>query len=345
MCHRAELVRCIYEGLSEADLARVHVNKRVAAVDTTEDGVVVTCEDGSTYAGDIVLGADGVHSKVRRIMREKALKADPASEAELDAESPFPAVYKLLFCTIPRQYDFMPGDHHVTHCNGASVQFLNASRRGWIFLYEKLEKPTTERVRYTDADMEAYAARHGDMMVGGIVPLRELMKQRTKGGMANLEEGVLKRWSLGGRIVLAGDSCHKYTPNAGQGLNNGIQDIVALVNELYGLVHTATTGPAPSATELTRAFERYQAGRAEGIVNDLKFSAHMTRLWAWPNWIYWFMDQWVMPNIPYWPYISTNWLLCSSLAKGLVLDFLEGEEPFAGIMPWAHPMPKPKAIC
>lgn len=344
MCHRADLVRCLYESLDEADRARVHVDKRVTAVDTNAgDGVVVTCEDGTTYAGDVVLGADGVHSRVRSIMREKALAA--GGGADLDAERPFPAAYRTMWCTIPRQWGaFLPGDHHVTHGEGASLQFLNASRRGWLFVYEKLERPTTERVRYTEADMEAFAARHGDLLVGGRMPLRELVGQRTRAGMADLEEGVLGRWSHGGRVVLAGDSCHKYTPNAGQGLNNGIQDVAALVNELRAAVRRAADedGPGPGEKELAGAFERYQAERAAMTAKEFSVSAHVTRLCAWPNWVYWFVDQWVMPSIPWGSYMQVNWVVAPTIAKGLVLDFLEGEEPFEGAIPWANPIRKPK---
>lgn len=34
-------------------------------------GVTVTCEDGTVYKGDILVGADGIHSKVREFMFDK----------------------------------------------------------------------------------------------------------------------------------------------------------------------------------------------------------------------------------------------------------------------------------
>lgn len=338
MFHRAELVQLFYDCLGEEDKARVHVNKRMADIESTADGVVVTCTDGSKYEGSIVLGADGVHSKTRGILRQQALKADPT--ADVDKEFPFPCEYKTLWCSFPRRYEFTPGDHHITHGNIASLQFINSSRRAWVFVYEKLDKQTTERSRYTEADMEAFAAKHGDMKLGNRLRLKDVFKYRTAAGMTNLEEGMLKHWSHG-RIVLAGDSCHKYTPNAGQGLNNGIQDLCALVNELRHVVHAA--GPLPSEAELAGVFTRYQESRVAITKKELQLSAHTTRLCAWPNTWYWLVDQYVLPNIPFGSYLQMNYLVAPTVSSGFCLDFLEGDEPFMGAVPWKHPIPKPKS--
>lgn len=341
MCHRAELVECLYESLADADKARVHVNKRMTSIATTGTGVVVTCEDGSTHAGSIVLGADGVHSRVRALMREAALAEDGAREADLDAARPFPAAYKTMWATVPRRWEFTPGSHHVTHGEGASLQLLNASRRAWVFVYEKLERPTTERARFTEADMAAFAARHGDMPIaGGRLRLRDIIGERRAAGMANLEEGVLKRWSHGGRMVLAGDACHKYTPNAGQGLNNGIQDVAALANQLHRVLREE--GSTPSEEALAEAFRRYQEVRADVTATEFNFSANLTRLCAWPNWVYWFVDQWVLPYIPFLTDIQMNYFFGAGVAKGQCLEFLEGDEPFQGRLAWKNPIPKPK---
>lgn len=49
--------------------SKVLVNKRVRSVDTSNsDFVSVTTADGSSYTGDIVVGADGVHSTIRQEM-------------------------------------------------------------------------------------------------------------------------------------------------------------------------------------------------------------------------------------------------------------------------------------
>lgn len=228
---------------------------------------------------------------------------------------------------------------HQTHANGCSLQFLNSNNRSWLFAYEKLEKPTRERVKYTEADLEAFAAKHGELTVGHRLKLKDVVKHRTAGGLTNLEEGVAKNWSHG-RIVLAGDACHKFTPNAGAGLNNGIQDVVALTNELNELCRLK--GPPPSSTEVTAAFGRYRAARGEEVVADFNFSRHTTRLDAWPNWTYWFVDQWLLAYFPY--ALLRKFFIQPNFSKKLCFNFLEGEELIQGKVPWLHPIKKPSVV-
>lgn len=299
--------------------------------------MVVTCEDGSKYEGSIVLGADGVHSSTRRIMRELSLEASPG--AAVNKEKPFSVEYKTMWCTFPRHYAFAAGDHHVTHGQEASLQQLNSADRSWIFVYEKLDESSKaeERKRYSEADMDAFAARHGEMAVGNAMKLKDLMPSKIRGGMANLEEGVLEHWSSG-RIVLAGDAAHKYTPNAGLGLNNGIQDVAALVNELSRCAESVGKGGSPTQDEITAAFARYQGARWEKARQDYELSGHVTRLCAWPGWMYWFFDQYVMGIIPHIHTVLTQYSTSPKIADALCLDFLEGEEPFQGQVLWVHPI-------
>ena len=58
------------------DDTKVLLNKRTSKIDHSADGVVVHCTDGSKYEGDVVVGADGVWSKVRQEMWRAAEKAE-----------------------------------------------------------------------------------------------------------------------------------------------------------------------------------------------------------------------------------------------------------------------------
>jgi 2-polyprenyl-6-methoxyphenol hydroxylase-like FAD-dependent oxidoreductase len=59
------------------DKSKLLVNKQVERVDHSTEGVIVRCKDGSSYDGDIVVGADGVFSKVRKEMWRLAEKKLP----------------------------------------------------------------------------------------------------------------------------------------------------------------------------------------------------------------------------------------------------------------------------
>lgn len=47
---------------------RILTKQRVKRVDLRTDGVRVHTEEGSTFTGDMVVGADGVHSVIRKEM-------------------------------------------------------------------------------------------------------------------------------------------------------------------------------------------------------------------------------------------------------------------------------------
>ncbi|KAK1148538.1 hypothetical protein N8T08_009544 [Aspergillus melleus] len=64
---RRKLLQILYGSLR--DQSRVLVDKTVISVQQNEDDTgVVKVQDGSIYRGDLIVGADGVHSRVRREM-------------------------------------------------------------------------------------------------------------------------------------------------------------------------------------------------------------------------------------------------------------------------------------
>ena len=73
---RRIFLQVLYDGLP--DKSRILMNKSVKSVREDEDGVEVFCHDGTSERGDLVIGCDGVHSKVRQIMWENAAKLEPS---------------------------------------------------------------------------------------------------------------------------------------------------------------------------------------------------------------------------------------------------------------------------
>jgi 2-polyprenyl-6-methoxyphenol hydroxylase-like FAD-dependent oxidoreductase len=48
--------------------SKILLNKNITSVEQSDSGVTVKCDDGTSYQGDILAGADGVRSKVREEM-------------------------------------------------------------------------------------------------------------------------------------------------------------------------------------------------------------------------------------------------------------------------------------
>lgn len=307
-----------------------------------EDGIEVRCADGSTFHGTMVIGADGVHSKVRQSMRELAIESAAPSVNE---EKPYLSEYKVLWCTFPRQPCNEPGDTIEIHGRDVSLQCLNSQKRSWLFIYEKLATPTRERISYSQQDVEDFAVRHGELAICEHLKVKDVFHQRYTAGMTNLEEGIVKHWSCG-RMVLVGDACHKFTPNQGLGYNNGIQDLVALVNELNCAL--SNERPSESAVlpieSLAGVFYRYQAARMELLQNDMNSSASWTRMSAWGNCIFHLLDRYVLPAIPKMDEFAINYTVSGPVSKTLVLDFVKSEEPFQGKVAWKHAMKAPRLV-
>ncbi|KAI0390743.1 FAD binding domain-containing protein [Xylariaceae sp. FL0594] len=352
--HRADYLQVLYEELGELK-SKVYTDKKVLEISCSEAGVSVSCVDGTRYEGSVVLGADGVHSQVRRLMRTLALekkRPQEASSVGVNPEKPFVAEYRLMWCSFPRQLGFRAGWDWQTHGAHFSVQHITSNNRAWFFLYERLERPTRGRATYTPNDAAAMVERLGDVHIGRRLRIRDMYAQRDRCGMANLEEGILDHWSWE-RLVLVGDAAHKVTPNIGQGYNNGVQDVVVLTNELYGLLNPSSSSSSlekersdavdkvdqPTVQDLAAAFKRYQASRRETIVSDFKLSALVTRLCAWRNLIYWFVDRYVVPNLPLWARVKMyEKTQAEKHAAGSILSFVKCKEPFSGTWPWRYKM-------
>jgi 2-polyprenyl-6-methoxyphenol hydroxylase-like FAD-dependent oxidoreductase len=338
--HRADLVRKLYEGLLPTHESRILPNKKVSEIIPLEGGVRVACDDGTSYEGHIVLGSDGVHSKTRHLMHELAGEEFEKPEMSPIDKDPYDAEYKTLFCSFPRLYEYAPGDFFVTHGEAVSLQLLNGRDRSWVFVYEHIKKPDNSNDKlfpYSKADVEFFAAKHGDMYVGDKLQFKDLWPKRKNCTLTDLHEGVLQRWSWG-RAVLAGDACHKFTPNAGMGFNSGVQDIMALVNGLHGCVKEAGPGALPTDKAIEAMFKEYEEKRIPEIKSDCATSAMVTRLCAWPSNFYWFLDTFIFAGIPYLESLLFRFVMSRANSRGLALNFIKGSEPFQGSLPWVHPI-------
>ena len=351
---RARFLEILYKNLAPDAQARILTNKKLSNIAVTETGVEVTCSDGSVHAGTIVLGADGAHSKTRQLMRDLALTQPGPYQLlphQLNPERPWKATYRAVWCAIPTPDGFELNRGFETHGTGAALQLFSTPSSSFLFIYEKIPADhRTTTTRYTDADIQAMCDRWAHLPLGHISNVGEVLKTRTRAGMVDLDEGVLPRWSWGGRVVLAGDACHKMTPNFGFGFNNGASDAVTLVNELRRLLVAPTDVGGeqrrplpPSRQELDDAFARYQAARDGPVRYEYDMSATKIQMSAWPSAFFWLVDRYVVGNIPGFYAFSTT-MLAKNMALSPVLDFVEHEEPFApGKIAWAHAMPAPRA--
>ncbi|KAI5919843.1 hypothetical protein F4810DRAFT_714030 [Camillea tinctor] len=152
---RQWLLKVLHDQIKQKD--RILLQKRVQKTISGDHGVEVKTTNGESYFGSIIIGADGIHSTVRREMRRIAEETNPGYFPPGE-EDKVPCYYQCSFGIAQKVQSFTAG-------NGMS--FLAASgpekRRYWG-LFVKLPDVKYGRAipKYTKKDDEAFAEEHRD---------------------------------------------------------------------------------------------------------------------------------------------------------------------------------------
>ncbi|KAG0070031.1 hypothetical protein BGZ90_012783 [Linnemannia elongata] len=70
--------------LSRVPREKIHFSKKVMSMEQNKEGVMIRCSDGTTYHGDILVGADGAYSGVRQALYKRLEKAGTLPTSDLD---------------------------------------------------------------------------------------------------------------------------------------------------------------------------------------------------------------------------------------------------------------------
>jgi kynurenine 3-monooxygenase len=230
---RAGLNHALLDRAEQTSGVRLHFGHRLAGVDA--DTGELTFDDGRTARADVVLGADGAYSAVRRSIQHG-----------MDLHQDFlPHGYKEL--TIPArdgEFALDPASLHIWP-RGASMMIAlpNTDRSFTCTLFwakaDFAVLDTPERV------LEAFREHYPDA-----VPLMPtLAADYLANPVGSLVTVRCKPW-VRGRVGLVGDAAHAIVPFFGQGANCAFEDCVELERSL-----TAAGGDWPTA------LARYEAQR------------------------------------------------------------------------------------
>ncbi|PTD06396.1 FAD-dependent monooxygenase ausM [Fusarium culmorum] len=281
---REELLRVLYENIPDKE--NIQTSQQVTDLQLGENLVTVKTNQGRTWKAPIVVGADGIHSLVRKsIWKEIDQRTEGASLSQSQA---IVADYYCTFGVSVYKSDdpeFIEGAGHVNFDHSRSTVVINSSRNKhfWFLILKFNERKTYPNIpRFGEKDMEKMAAENKDLMVTEHTSFADLWRMRTKCAMVPLEEVVFDVWHTN-RLVLLGDSAHKVTPNAGQGGNSAIESAAVLVN----LLHKAKTSHGNlenlNTAEITNLFQKYHANRKIRVKEMSQTSAFLTRLHAQDN--------------------------------------------------------------
>ncbi|KAF9876991.1 FAD binding domain protein [Colletotrichum karsti] len=267
---RQMLLHVLYDNLKHKD--RILTKKRVSRIGLAKNGVQVHTEDGSLFEGDIIVGADGIHSTVRKEMWRIGKEESPGYFPP-DEESRVPVDTKCIFGISKRPKDLAPNGQQMVHHAGRSYLIVHApGNRTFWFLFKGVDKTMYGKdiPRYSKDDLEKLAREHLDDKIVDNLTFGDIYKNRIMSTLVPLEEYVFDKWHYK-RIVTIGDASHKIDPISGQGGNGAIEAAALLVNALADMLEKSKD--KPSETEIVNALAQVHENR-HARAKDLVKQAH-----------------------------------------------------------------------
>ncbi|KAG0274751.1 hypothetical protein BGZ95_009492 [Linnemannia exigua] len=259
--------------LSRIPSENILFGKKVSEIDdlTNDFKVEVTCTDGSTYQGHILVGADGAYSSVRQCLY-KQLESEgalPASDKR-DSKCGFVTMVGTTDRLDPEKYPVMKEEYSFfSQVIGDNKPYswstftVPNNRVCWnIQLQIDSSKSKVEASQNSE-----WGANNHESMIKEVDEFRtplgatigELIRATAQDRISHifLEEKLFDTWHHG-RVVLIGDACHKLLPSVGQGAVNAIQDAAILANCLYDL-------ESARRKDASAAFQDYKEQRLKHV--------------------------------------------------------------------------------
>ncbi len=228
----------------------VEYGKRLVGYEAAaEGGVAARFDDGSEAEGDLLIGADGIHSRVRRI---------------LDPDAPKPAYTGLISmggfserCGVPPT----PDTQHFIFGRRAFFGYL-ARPSGEVYWFANVHRPDEpSRGELSAVSPDEWKRRLLDVFSCDVDFIGEIISATTGeiGAYPVHDIPTASTWHRG-PAALIGDAVHAVSPSAGQGASLAMEDALVLAKRLRDIPDTK------------RAFEAYESLRRERVERVVAYS-------------------------------------------------------------------------
>jgi salicylate hydroxylase len=213
LLHRADLIALLLEGTREAGV-ELRLLQRIETVDLTGARPQLVTAQGGTFAPDLLIGADGLQSRVRAALNgveQPVFTGQVAWRAVLPETDDTAALAEV---------HMGPGRHLVSYP-------LRGGRQRNIVAVEERSRWAEESWSLRDDPMDLRLAF-------------ETFSPRVRGWLDRVEEvhlwglfrhPVARRWHVG-RAVILGDAAHPTLPFLAQGANMALEDAWVLADSL-----------------------------------------------------------------------------------------------------------------
>ncbi|MEO7351909.1 MAG: FAD-dependent monooxygenase [Marmoricola sp.] len=220
---------------------------RVASVSGGAGGVSAVLEDGTIVAGDVLVGADGVHSHVRRRIDPHAPAGRYVGLTNFGGITRGTSLAREL---APEAWHFVFGSAaffgaHPTP-DGDVVWFLNVPRSE-ISREERRATSPEKWQHWLLGLVRDDAGPAGDLVADGVLELA---------GDNTYDLPMVPTWSRDAMVVI-GDAAHAPAPSSGQGASMALEDGVVLAKALRD---------NPDVTAALAAYEQVRRPRVQKIV-------------------------------------------------------------------------------
>jgi FAD-dependent urate hydroxylase len=243
---RADLYAALYQEARRRGLRVEHGKRLVDAEILASGGVVAHFEDGSEARGDLLIGADGVHARTRRIIDPSAPGprytglGGVGGYAAAGAISLQPGRFRMIFGK---------------HCFFGYT--VSPSGEVWWFANPPSPRELT-RAELATLDTARWKQRLTELFAPDRTEALEIIQAST-GELVGTNLYDLPRvptWRRG-PLVIIGDAAHAAAPSSGQGASMAVEDAVVLARCLRD------SGQVAPALE---AYERLRRQRVERVV-------------------------------------------------------------------------------
>ncbi|MGF1683262.1 FAD-dependent monooxygenase [Photobacterium minamisatsumaniensis] len=261
--HRGDLHAMQIDAIQDGTM---HFGKGLEAIDDGGDDVLLTFSDGTTARADIVIGADGINSKIREVLlgpEQPTYSGWVAHRALITGEQL--AKHNMTFEPCVKWWS---EDRHM-------MVYYTTGKRDEYYYVTGVPQPELDFegsfVQSSQEEMyEAFEGYHPTVQA-----LIDSTESVTRWALKN--RNPLPLWSRG-RLVMLGDACHPMKPHMAQGACMAIEDAAMLLRcfDEVGLEDYET------------AFDLYESNRKERASRVQRVSNANTWLKEQedPSWVY-----------------------------------------------------------
>ncbi|ORY38245.1 FAD/NAD(P)-binding domain-containing protein [Rhizoclosmatium globosum] len=188
---------------------KTHIGKKLATIEQGEGSVTATFVDGTTATGDLLIGADGMHSATRRRVFGENLTATFTGSME-------------------HQINLKETEECAFYVDRDPSEDIAAVQVSTFGDKEEQDKSASYRP-YTD--LPKHAGRLADLLhEWGVAPhVEKMMRCAFRVSAASIYDLPDMETYHKGRVLLVGDAAHGMVPNAGIGLLTGLEDVGTLL--------------------------------------------------------------------------------------------------------------------